>query len=63
MTKLIRKIFVIGINSYEFKELPQKLQNLFVKTQNIAVPDSYLKIFICGLNKMQNKNQIIFCQQ
>ena len=42
MVEIIRKIHVIGINSFEFKELPKKLQNLFNKTENIAVPDPYL---------------------
>ena len=60
MTKLIRKIFVIGINSYEFKELPQKLQNLFIKTQNIAVPDSYFKNIHLWAEQKTNKNQIFF---
>ena len=41
MTYIKRKIHVIGINSFEFKELPLKLQKLFIKTENIAVPDPY----------------------
>ena len=41
MTQIKRKIHVIGINSFEFKELPLKLQKLFIKTENIAVPDPY----------------------
>ncbi len=41
MTQIKRKIHVIGINSFEFNELPLKLQKLFIKTENIAVPDSY----------------------
>lgn len=41
MTQTKRKIHVIGINCFEFKELPLKLQKLFIKTQNIAVPDPY----------------------
>ena len=41
MTKIKRKIHVIGINSFEFKELPLKLQKLFIKTETIAVPDPY----------------------
>ncbi len=43
MTQLKRKIHVIGINSFEFKELPLKLQKLFMKTENIAVPDPYFE--------------------
>ena len=41
MTEIKRKIHVIGINSFEFNELPLKLQKLFIKTENIAVPDLY----------------------
>ena len=43
MTKVYRKIHVVGINSYIFKDLPSKLQDLFVKTRNIAVPNSYFE--------------------
>ncbi len=43
MTQIKRKIHVIGINSFEFKELPLKLQKLFIKTDNIAVPDPYFE--------------------
>ena len=43
MTKVNRKIHVIGINSYIFEDLPPKLQELFIKTVNIAVPNSYIK--------------------
>ena len=41
MTEVNRKIHVIGINSYKFEELSFKLQNLFLETENIAVPNSY----------------------
>ncbi|MDC3121750.1 precorrin-6Y C5,15-methyltransferase (decarboxylating) subunit CbiT [Prochlorococcus sp. AH-716-J21] len=41
MTEVNRKIHVIGINSYKFDDLSFKLQNLFMKTKNIAVPSSY----------------------
>ena len=43
MTEKKRKIHVIGINSYKFKDLPLKLQNLFLETENIAVPNSYFE--------------------
>ena len=42
MTEIKRKIHVIGINSFEFQDLPPKLQKLYIKTDNIAVPDSYI---------------------
>ena len=41
MTEVNRKIHVIGINSYKFEDLSFKLQNLFLETENIAVPNSY----------------------
>ena len=43
MTEVNRKIHVVGINSYIFEDLPSKLQNLFKKTGNIAVPNSYFE--------------------
>ena len=55
MTQIKRKIHVIGINSFEFKELPLKLQKLFIKTENIAVPDHILKILNYGPQVIQKK--------
>ncbi len=43
MTEKKRKIHVIGINSYKFKDLSFKLQNLFQETVSIAVPNSYFE--------------------
>ncbi len=43
MTEVYRKIHVVGINSYIFNDLPPKLQDLFTKTGNIAVPNSYFE--------------------
>ena len=43
MTEVYRKIHVVGINSYRFKDLPPKLQDLFTETGNIAVPNSYFE--------------------
>ena len=43
MTEVNRTIYVIGINSYIFSDLPSKLQDLFLKTGNIAVPNIYLE--------------------
>ena len=43
MTEVNRKIHIVGINSYLFEDLPSKLQDLFIKTGNIAVPNSYFK--------------------
>ena len=43
MIEVNRKIHVVGINSYIFEDLPPKLQDLFLKTENIAVPNSYFE--------------------
>ena len=43
MTSVNRKIHVIGINSFIFEELPSKLQDLFIKTEKIAVPNTYFE--------------------
>ena len=43
MTVINRKIHVVGINSYIYGDLPTKLQELFIKTENIAVPNSYFE--------------------
>jgi len=43
MTEVNRKIHVIGINSYKFEDLSFKLLNLFLETENIAVPNSYFE--------------------
>ena len=43
MTEVNRKIHVVGINSYNFEDLSSKLQDLFTKTGNIAVPNSYFE--------------------
>ena len=43
MSDINRKIHVIGINSFKFEDLPSKLQDLFFKTGNIAVPNSYFE--------------------
>ena len=43
MTEVNRKIHVIGINSFKFEDLSFKTQNLFLETENIAVPNSYFE--------------------
>jgi len=56
MTEVNRKIHVVGINSYRFGDLPSKLQDLFLKTENIAVPDSYFEeIKSWGENDLEKK--------
>ena len=56
MTEKKRKIHVVGINSYEFGDLPSKLQDLFIKTGNIAVPNPYFeKIKSWSQNNLEKK--------
>ena len=38
-----RTIHIVGINSFEFKELPFSIQELFIKTKNIAAPNTYIE--------------------
>ena len=57
MTEVNRKIHILGINSYKFEDLPSKLQELFIKTENIAVPNSYIeKIKSWGSNDKKKKS-------
>jgi len=61
MTEVNRKIHVIGINSYIFGDLSSKLQDLFLKTGNIAVPNSYLKeIKSWSENDLKKKKFLLF---
>ncbi len=60
MTQIKRKIHVIGINSFEFKELPLKLQKLFIKTENIAVPDPYFKDIKLWCQSNTKKEKLFF---
>lgn len=59
MTVIKRKINVIGINSFKFKDLPINLQNLFIETNKIAVPHSYIKDIKLWLkNKSKEKKEL-----
>ena len=63
MTQVDRKIHVIGINSYIFEDLPYKLQDLFIKTGNIAVPNAYFeKIELWSENNI-GQNKLYFSSQ
>ena len=56
MTEVNRKIHVIGINSYKFEDLSIKLQNIFLETVSIAVPNSYFeKIKSWSQNNLEKK--------
>ena len=60
MTEAKRKIHVIGINSFKFQELPLKLQNLFIQTENIAVPHSYFSDIKFWAEKVTKQNKLFF---
>ena len=63
MTQIKRKVHVIGINSFEFKDLPLKLQNLFIKTENIAVPDSYFENIKLWAHNKTKKEKFLFASR
>ncbi len=63
MTEINRKIHVIGINSFEFKDLPPKLQNLFLETVNIAVPNSYFEKIKSWSKNNLKQEQFFFTSQ
>ena len=63
MTEKKRKIHVIGINSYKFKNLPLYLQNLFIKTINIAVPSSYFEEIKSWTENNLEKKKLFFKSQ
>ena len=60
MTEIKRKIHVIGINSFEFKELPLNLQKLFIKTENIAVPDAYFANIKLWAERNPEQKKLLF---
>ena len=63
MIKIKRKIHVLGINSFEFDELPLKLQNLFFETANIAIPESYFKNIELWAKKNTVKKKLLFASK
>jgi len=60
MTEVNRKIHVIGINSYKFEDLSFKLQNLFLETENIAIPNSYFEEIKLWKEKGLAKKKLFF---
>ncbi|ABM70750.1 bifunctional cobalt-precorrin-7 (C(5))-methyltransferase/cobalt-precorrin-6B (C(15))-methyltransferase [Prochlorococcus marinus] len=60
MTEKKRKIHVVGINSYKFEDLSFKLQNLFLETENIAVPNSYFEKIKSWSENGLEKNKLFF---
>ncbi len=63
MTEKKRKIHVIGINSYKFEDLPLKLQNLFLETVSIAVPNSYFEKIKSWSQKNLEKKKSFFASK
>ena len=63
MTEKKRKIHVVGINSYKFEDLSFKLQNLFLKTENIAVPNSYFKEIKSWSENGSSKKKLFFSSE
>ena len=63
MTEVKRKIHVIGINSFEFEELPLKLQNLFLETVDIAIPESYFKNIKLWTTKYAKQKKFLFASK
>ncbi len=63
MTQKKRKIYVIGINSFEFEDLSLKLQKLFIKTENIAVPDPYFANIKLWAKNNTKKEKLFFASK
>ncbi len=63
MTHIKRKIHVIGINSFEFEELPLRLQNLFIETVCIAIPETYFKDIQLWAEKNTKKKKSLFASK
>ena len=63
MTAVNRKIHVLGINSYIFEDLPSKLQDLFIKTRNIAVPNAYFEKIKSWSENNFGQNKLYFSSQ
>ena len=60
MAEINRKIHVLGINSFEFEDLPLTLQNLFLETVNIAVPISYFEKIKSWVKHNSEQKKIFF---
>lgn len=60
MTEVKRKIHILGLNSFNFEELPHSSKKLFKNIQNIAVPESYSANIQKWLDKSTNKQKTFF---
>jgi len=63
MTDKNRKIYVIGINSFKFEDLPFKLQALFKEIINIAVPYIYFEEIKSWSEKNLLRNKSFFASK
>ena len=63
MTEVNRKIHVVGINSYLFGDLPSKLQELFLKTGNIAVPNLYFEKIQSWIQNDSEQKKLFFASK
>ena len=55
-----RKIHVVGINSFEFEELPSSIKSLLTKIENIAIPKSYFDQINIWFNKSEKYKKNLF---
>jgi len=55
-----RKIHVVGINSYQFEELPSSIKSLLRNIENIAIPESYFDQINIWFNKSENCKKNLF---
>ena len=55
-----RKIHVVGINSFEFEELPKSIKLLLKKTKNIAIPESYFDQINAWFDKSEKGKKNLF---
>ena len=60
MIKKLRKIHVIGFNSFNFADLTIESQDLFIKKKNIAVPYTFIKNIQPWCDNNPNKDRNIF---
>ena len=63
MIEVNRKIHVVGINSYIFGDLPLRLQELFLKTENIAVPNSYFEKIESWIQNDSEQKKLFFASK
>ena len=63
MTEINRKIYIIGINSFKFEDLPLQLQTLFKETVNIAVPSSYFEKIKSWCKNNSKQTKLFFASQ